>query len=157
MERISTLLMGSRSYLQILGFGDWAWEGKQTYVFTSQALKTDRNNIHFVHHNVKTFMNTFKKSKQKKDLKEKQEQAEAQESKQDIWLLGGAQLIKSFAQEKLIDECIITIIPKNIHEGIKLELPYENFTLVKTKHCYLDNLGIIQKFYTRKENNDNPL
>jgi len=40
----------------------------------------------------------------------------------DIWLLGGAELVKSFAKLKLIDECIITVIPTNLQVGIKLEI-----------------------------------
>lgn len=36
MSRIDTILMGSRSYKQILSFGEWRWSDKKTYVFTSK-------------------------------------------------------------------------------------------------------------------------
>lgn len=42
MSRIDTILMGSRSYKQILSFGDWGWPDKQTYVFTSKQLENDK-------------------------------------------------------------------------------------------------------------------
>lgn len=48
LSRISTIVMGSRSYKQILTFGEWAWADKQTYVFTSQDLTTARSDITFV-------------------------------------------------------------------------------------------------------------
>lgn len=128
MDRISTIVMGSRSYHQILGFGDWAWGGKMTYVFTSQPLKTLRRDVCFVHDDVKNFMNKIKKG--------------------DVWLLGGAELVKSFAQEGLIDECIVTIVPSVLGEGIPLILPYGDFDLAETK-TVLD--GIVQNKYMRKK------
>ena len=132
MKRISVIVMGSRSYLQILNFGDWAWGDKTTYVFTLQPLKTARIDVFFVDEDIRSFMDKFKQQK----------------SDQDIWLLGGANLSKSFAQEKLIDECIITVIPKILGEGIKLEIPLcEDFTLTQTKSC---DLGIEQKLYVRR-------
>lgn len=63
-------------------------------------------------------------------------------------MLGGAELIKSFAVEKLIDECIITIIPINLNEGIKLELPMSDFDLIAEKLCMDD---IIQKIYKKRD------
>lgn len=119
MSRISTIVMGSKSYEQIIGFGDWAWGDKETFVFTSQALESPRGDIQFVNEGVKSFVDNLKR----------------QDTVQDIWLLGGAQLVKSFAKDKLIDECIITIVPKILGEGIKLELPYEDFVLAQKKSC----------------------
>lgn len=131
MERTSVILMGSRSYLQILGFGDWAWPGKTTYVFTKQPLTTARNDIKFVSEDVNHFTKSLLTN-----------------TDQDIWLLGGAELIKSFAAEKLIDECIITVVPTTLGAGIKLELPYEDFSLIRTKPC---SGGMEQQFYLRNK------
>ena len=129
LERVSTIIMGSRSYEQIVGFGEWAWKDKQTYIFTSK-IKTDVDSyITFVQESPKVFMNKLKSTK-------------------DIWLLGGAELAKSFAKEKLIDECIITIVPVTLGEGIKLELPMEDFDLVSEKSPLP---GIIQKVYLKRE------
>lgn len=131
LGRISTIVMGSGSYHQILGFGKWAWDDKQTYVFTSQSLETSNASITFVQERPKIFI----------------EQLKRKPLEGHIWLLGGAELIKSFAKEKLIDECIITVIPMNLGEGIKLELPYEDFILTQTKMC---SAGMVQKSYLKK-------
>ena len=131
IQRIALIVMGSHSYQQILGFGKWAWDDKQTYVFTSQDLTTNQPGVFFTHKNVKTFMQTLKE----------------QQPHKDVWLLGGAKLIQSFAKEGLIDECINTVVPASLGEGIKLVLPYKDFSLVQTKPC---SLGILQKFYVRK-------
>ncbi len=131
MNRISTIIMGRHSYEQILCFGEWTWKDKTTYVFTSNPLTTNIPNISFVHEDVKTFFIDLKKQK----------------INHNTWLLGGSKLITSFAKEKLIDECIITVVPINLGAGIKLELPYEDFTLVHSKEC---RLGITQNFYIKK-------
>jgi len=126
MERTSVIVMGSKSYQQILGFGDWAWPDKLTYVFTSQDLSSEREDIIFVRDNVTDFIRQFA------------------QSDQNIWLLGGAELIGSFTDKKLIDECIITVVPTSLGEGIKLRLPYEDFTLRDEKVCWG---GMVQRCY----------
>ncbi len=129
MTRISTIVMGSKSYKQILGFGDWAWKDKHTYVFTCDNLTTELACISFVNKDPNEFMENLTID-------------------QDIWLLGGAQLAASFAKEKLIDELILTIIPIDLVQGIKLELPWEDFHLSSEKPC---SGGLVQKFYQRKD------
>lgn len=130
LERISTIVMGANSYHQILGFGDWAWGDKQTYVFTTKAIESKRPDIIFVHESPKEFVENLRNNHLEGDL----------------WLLGGAELIKSFAKEKLIDECIITIIPIQLEKGIRLELPYEDFDLI-AENTFVE--GIVQKRYNR--------
>jgi dihydrofolate reductase len=132
MSRIDTILMGSRSYKQILGFGDWGWPDKQTYVFTSQGLKSDNAYISITHDNPLEFMAKLKDHK----------------SGKDIWLLGGAQLVRSFAKVDLIDEIILTIVPQTLGAGIPLGLTFENFDL-KTEKALID--GMVQKVYLRKK------
>jgi dihydrofolate reductase len=129
---IDGIAMGSRSYEQILGFGEWIWPEKPTFVFTAKSLKVDRPEVSLVHDNIDTYMRHL----------------HTQRPDQILWLLGGAKLIKSFADLGLIDECIITIIPTSLGEGIPLSLPYEDFALTQTKEC---KAGIVQKIYVRKK------
>jgi dihydrofolate reductase len=132
MERIDTILMGSRSYKQILSFGDWGWPDKHTYVFTSQQLETDKPYISITHDSPLEFMASLKERK----------------SDKDIWLLGGAELAQSFAQESLIDEIILTIVPQALGTGIPLGLSFEKFDLT-TEKSLTD--GMVQQIYLRKE------
>lgn len=131
MKRIDTIVMGSRSYKQILGFGDWGWPDKQTYVFTSKKLENDKPYISITHDSPPQFMAKLK----------------ARKSYKDIWLLGGAELAKSFAQEGLINEVILIIVPQTLGEGIPLGLIFEKFDLTAEK-ALTD--GMIQKIYLRK-------
>lgn len=131
-KSIDGIIMGSRSYEQILGFGPWIWPGKPAFVFTANSLTVERPEVSLVHEDVATFMNQLK----------------SQEQHQKLWLLGGAELIKSFATLGLIDECIITMIPTSLGEGIPLSLPYKEFELTQTKEC---KAGIKQKIYKKKK------
>lgn len=131
-ESIDGIIIGSRSYEQILGFGDWIWPGKPAFVFTAKSLRVDRPEVALVHEDVATFMDQLQSTKQH----------------QNLWLLGGAALIKSYATLDLIDECTITIIPIVLGEGIHLTLPYEDFALTETKQY---KVGIVQKIYKRRD------
>ncbi|AZL16382.1 dihydrofolate reductase family protein [Rickettsiales endosymbiont of Stachyamoeba lipophora] len=127
---IDIIVMGSHSYEQILGFGEWPYKEKDTYIFTKRNLKSDLSNVFFISKNPKVFI---------QDLN-------VTEPTQQIWLLGGTELIKSFDQHNLIDEVIITVVPTELGQGIKLELSYANFELTDQKVC---KAGIIQKVMRR--------
>jgi dihydrofolate reductase len=131
LDRVSIIVMGSRSYRQILGFGEWAWPDKQTYVFTSQTLPTACPNVFFTQDTPKSFMENMRR----------------QQLKGDVWLLGGAQLAQSFAKEGLIDECIITEIPIKLGKGIELGISLDGFALSAVKLCMDD---IVQKSYLKE-------
>lgn len=130
LDRVLIIVMGSRSYRQILGFGEWAWPDKQTYVFTSQTLPAACPNVFFTQDTPKSFMENMRR----------------QQLKGDIWLLGGAQLAQSFAKEGLIDECIVTEIPMKLVKGIELGISLDGFVLSTEKPCMG---GIMQKKYLR--------
>ena len=131
IDDISMIFMGHKSYRQILTFGDWAWPEKKTYVFTSQNLKKTSYDVTFVNQSIKSFMNKIRSEK----------------SNENIWLLGGAELAKSFSDCSEIDEYIITIIPVNLGEGIKLDIDYSQF--IQTDEISLK--GIVQKTYIKKQ------
>ncbi len=128
LDRIDTIIMGSKSYEQILTFGDWAWTDKTSYVFTTRSFSS-QTHAYFYNKSPGELIATLNNAKNDKD----------------IWLLGGAELIKAFARKNLIDDCIITEVPTVLHEGIILDLPYNNFILNSVKQC---SNGITQRFYT---------
>jgi len=130
MQRIDTILMGSKSFKQIIGFGDWGWVDKNTYVFTSQTLEAPLPCITTTNNSPHQFMKKIRN----------------RGSDKDIWLLGGAELAKSFAQEELIDEIILTIVPQALGAGIPLGLTFDSFKLTSEKPL-MD--GMLQRIYLR--------
>jgi len=101
IDGVDTLLMGRKTYEQVLGFGDWPYSGKKSYVCTSKKLKEDEN-VEYCSDAVK-LVNDLKKNEGK-----------------DIWLIGGAGLNGSLLNEGLVDEIILTVIPVLIGSGIGL-------------------------------------
>jgi dihydrofolate reductase len=101
MNDIDTILMGKKTYEQILTFGKWPYPEKKSYVLTTKDLKEDEN-VEFNNDAISLV----------KELKKKEGK--------DIWLIGGTGLNGSLANENLIDEIILTVIPVSIGEGIGL-------------------------------------
>lgn len=134
---IDVIAQGSRTFLQTLSFieagivPDLPYDGKHMYVFSRKPMETDRTDVTFVS-SIEEFLQIINKNPQIKQ----------------IWLLGGAELITSFKAHDLIDECIITVIPKTLHEGIALPPNLlDNMQQMASRYY---SQGIIEKNYIRK-------
>ena len=128
-DSINTVLMGSSTYKQILGFGEFPYKGKNCFVF-SKKIKEGKH-VKFVNEDVKNFIENL-------DPKENQK----------IWLVGGANLVNQFLKHNLIDEYMLYTMPILLGKGIKLfdtikELP---LVLKRTKSF---KSGVIETHYER--------
>ncbi|MBI2344462.1 dihydrofolate reductase [Candidatus Dependentiae bacterium] len=139
LDSIDVIAQGSRTFLQTISFieqgivPDLPYGGKHMYVFTREPMQTNRTDVTFVS-SIDQYLNMINQ-----DLKIKR-----------VWLLGGAEVIKSFKDRDLIDKCIITVIPVVLHEGISLPKNlFEGMKLVSSKNCFN---GIIEKRYIRINN-----
>lgn len=129
MSRIDTIFMGSKSYKQISGFGEWGWKDKQTYVFSSSPIEIAEPYTSLTHQSPMQLVSSLN-------------------NKKDIWLLGGAKLAQSFAQADLIDEVILTVTSHTLGEGIPLGLSLESkFALISEEQVLP---GIQQRVYLKK-------
>jgi dihydrofolate reductase len=101
---IGTVLMGRKTYEQVLGFGDWPYKEKKSYVFTRQKDPMSReNNVEFVSGNIGEFV---------RHLRENTEEG--------IWLVGGSQIIKIFLERDLVQDLIVFVVPIILGSGIPL-------------------------------------
>ncbi len=115
-KSIDTVIMGKRTYDQILTFGDYPYKGKKSYVFTRNDSLTKDENVEFAS-NVEEFSRNLVSSKG------------------NIWLVGGSELFSAFLEHKLVDEIILSIIPTVLGKGIPLfqNINQEaNLKLIKT-------------------------
>ncbi|WP_194191524.1 dihydrofolate reductase family protein [Clostridium chrysemydis] len=131
-QTVDTVIMGRKSYEQILTFGNWPYKDMDAYVF-SQTLEKACENIKVVNRNAAEFLKDIRKN-----------------DGRDIWLLGGAELIDEFIKQNLIDEYIVSIIPTILGGGISLfkdNRPLTQLTLIK-KETFGD---IVQVTYIRTE------
>lgn len=101
---IGTVLMGRKTYEQVLSFEDWPYGEKKTYVFTKQAgsLRCE-NGVEFVSGDFGEFVRQLKENTGK-----------------DIWLVGGSQLIEVFLEEELVQDLTVFVVPIILGSGIPL-------------------------------------
>jgi dihydrofolate reductase len=135
LQTIGALVMGSKTYEQVLSFGDWPYSGKQTYVFTRRDLKTELGDVVFVSGKPQSVLPEIKAKGFRR-----------------IWLVGGGELTTSFLRHCLVDEYIVSIHPILLGDGIPLfypPVPEEELTLVSSKQY---PSGLLQAHYRRKTN-----
>ncbi|WP_440766705.1 dihydrofolate reductase family protein [Natronorubrum sp. DTA7] len=99
---VDCLVMGARTYEQVLTFGEWPYGEKPTFVVTHRdlPLATDR---------VELFAG---------DLRELVDDLTARYDRS--WLVGGAALSQAFLRRHLIDEIRLTVVPVLLGRGIPL-------------------------------------
>lgn len=129
--QIDTVLMGHKTYQQVLEFGDYPYAGKRGIVFSNQRQGQKDQNVEFIGQNVERFIRELK-----------------YQSGQDIWLVGGAEIIHFFLKNKLLDQLILSIHPIILGQGIPLILPDESLQTslhFKQVQCYPS--GLLQVIY----------
>jgi len=127
---VDAIAMGSRTYEQVLSFGEWPYPGRAVFVFTRRPLERITPDVSLTKQHPSEFVHGLDKA-----------------GIRTLWLAGGGDLVSSFMQHKLIDEYIISIIPAVLGDGIPLfkrPLPHHHLALVKSTN-YPD--GLIQLHY----------
>jgi dihydrofolate reductase len=102
-DSVDALVMGSTTYEQVLGFGDWVYPDKFSCVLTSRNLSTERSDVLFVKGGTEEVIHDVH-----------------QKGYGRVWLVGGGKVVSLFMQQGLVDEYIITVIPIILGAGISL-------------------------------------
>ena len=130
-DSIETLIMGRRTYEQVLGFGEWPYGEKPTYVFTRGAPGGDHPHVEFVSSDAGPLVEKLR-----------------HRSSGDIWLVGGAALVSVFRELHLIDEYILSVHPVLLGDGIPLfERPQPRESLRLQEELSFES-GLVQLRYT---------
>lgn len=104
LKAIDCYVMGSRTYehaLELSKSYGWAYGDKPTVVLTNRKLQTDKPNIEFYSGDLNELV--------KRRLKP---------TYRNVWVVGGAMLVKAFIQQKLADEIRISILPIILGDGL---------------------------------------
>ncbi|MFT5511961.1 MAG: dihydrofolate reductase [Bacteroidia bacterium] len=102
MSHIDTVIMGRKTYEDVIGFDvEWPY-GDKTCFLVSGSGKVDI---------------TTPKTQLISDLSEKSLQKIKNLSHKDIWVIGGGDLIAGFLNQGLIDSMLISIIPVVLGKG----------------------------------------
>lgn len=103
-RRLDALIMGRKTYEQVLTFGAWPYEGMKTYVVSHRPVQPPAG------HHVESYGGSLPALVRK--LKDR--------SQKDIWLVGGSQIVDVFRRDDLIDQLVLTLIPVMLGNGIPL-------------------------------------
>ncbi|GKV54087.1 dihydrofolate reductase [Sporosarcina sp. NCCP-2222] len=119
-DTVSTVIMGKRTYDWIMSheLKEFPYVNKDCYVFTRSVVE-DKENVEFVSSDLPKLIN---------DLKNQEGN--------NIWIVGGGELLQTFLEEKLVDEIIVTVAPAILGKGIPLfrEGDYQlNLSLKRTR------------------------
>ena len=103
-ETVDTILIGKRTYDWVMEQekGQFPYQNKDCYVFSRTPLE-DTKNVKFINEDIVEFADNLKK-----------------EEGENIWIVGGGDILHTFLKEKLVDELIVTVAPTIIGEGIPL-------------------------------------
>ncbi len=132
-DSIDTVLMGGKTYRQILEFGEYPYKGKKGFVF-SKTLQDKNDDVEFVGGDIKSFIDKLRN-----------------DSGGDIWLVGGAEIIHYFIKERLLDELILSIHPIILGDGIPLIVKDASLsTKLQLKEVKTFDSGLLQVSYDLK-------
>ena len=131
---VDTLVMGRKTYEQVLTFGEFPYQEKQNYIVSSKPDFDASPYAKTVRTEVKAFVETLQQTAGK-----------------NIWLVGGTGLIHSFLEHGLLDEITLSIHPLLLGGGIPLfqgGMPPQWLTFVT---CQSYDSGLVQMTYTVKK------
>lgn len=105
-DSVDALIMGRKTYQQVLGFGKWPYSGKPCYVISRNLRESQRSDVIISSDDPATLLTTFSEKGPKR-----------------VWLVGGADTLKSFLNQELVHEIIVSFIPLLLGDGIPLFQP----------------------------------
>ena len=132
---VDLVLMGRKTYDEVLGYGvEWPYSNCKTYVFTYDSEYSVKTENTFIIH----------------EVSEKLIEQLRKETKKNIWLADGGNLITQFHNAGAIDELTISIIPVILGRGIKLfqgVIMETEFELIKSESF---ETGVVNLNYCKK-------
>ena len=131
LRSIDIIVMGSKTYEQILTFGPWPYGDIKTYVLTRREFQIpEKADVILTGDSLEDLISRLRN-----------------ESQKGIWLAGGALVARSFLRLRSVDRIILTVIPRILGDGIPLlcDLGAEAALILRESRIY-DN-GIVQMHY----------
>jgi dihydrofolate reductase len=132
IESVDTVIMGRKTYEKVLSFGiEFPHSDKKCFVLTKTKREPD-GNVQFYSGDVNRLIKSIRG-----------------EDGKDIFIDGGAEVVREFLSEDLIDEYVISIIPVLIGGGIRLfkETGREIKLMLSSIRTY--ESGLVQLKYER--------
>ncbi|HET7537489.1 MAG TPA: dihydrofolate reductase family protein [Candidatus Didemnitutus sp.] len=130
LGRVDTLLMGRKTYEQMLTFGPWAYGERKCYVLTRKWAGQRDVHAEFIGGNIATLVRRLKR-----------------QPGRDIWLVGGGESAHACFEAGVVDEIILTQVPVLLGDGLPLFLPRETSDRLVLKDSHAFTEGLVQLSY----------
>jgi dihydrofolate reductase len=133
-ESIDALVMGSRTYEQVVGFGDWPYGTKLCWVLSKRPLAPAAPAVRISPDEPDDVLSEIERSRLAR-----------------VWLVGGSQVAGAFLEQGLISHLIISVIPVALGRGIPLfqgATSMREFALKKTERY---KTGVVQVHYSARQ------
>ena len=129
-EQCGTAIMGAKTYEQTLSFNYW-YGNMQGIVFTERDLpRIEGKSIQFVSGDPKEIVLLLR------------------EKKKDSWLVGGSSLISQFINKTLLNEMIITVVPRLLGKGLPICQDIKEIKKLKLDGTKTYKDGVVQLKYS---------
>lgn len=129
---VDGIIMGAKTYDQILDTGKWPYDNKPCLVFSNQVRKPYRECVEFFSGRVEEVANLMRAQGLKR-----------------VWLVGGASIFTQFHRKRLIDDYIIAIIPIILGAGIPLIQPCDVEVSLRLLGSKALDSGLVLNHYRR--------
>ncbi len=140
VQNVDTVIMGWNTYHQIvteLSPDKWVYNGLKSYVVTHRS-ELQKDDVCFTSESPEELVTRLR-----------------QEEGKDIWVCGGADIVRQLLQSGLIDMFHISIIPMLLGDGIRLFDTLENPDVVSLQLIGAQHYnGISELVYKRKNKSD---
>jgi dihydrofolate reductase len=130
LERIDELIIGRKTYEQLLTIGPWPYDGRKCHVLSRRWA--GHRDVHAV------FTDTGAAALLRRLRKQ---------PGRDIWLVGGGESAQTCFAAGVVDEIILTIVPLLLGEGRPLFLPRVAGTPLELRDTHTFPDGLVQLHY----------
>jgi dihydrofolate reductase len=130
LERIDTLLVGRKTYEQMLTFGPWTYGERPCYVLTRKWAGQRDLHATFIGGNIATLVHRLKR-----------------QPGRDIWLVGGGESAHACFEAGVVDEIVLTQVPVLLGDGLPLFLSRDTSDNLSLQDSHVFPDGLVQLTY----------
>lgn len=131
-DSIDAVLMGRKTYDQVLTFGPYPYAEKESFVLSRSRTGSDAN-ARFLSGSPGEVLDQV-----------------ARVTRGDVWLVGGAGLLRDFVAADLVDEYRVALHPIVLGRGIPLFLPQDRTIALRLENVTSHPSGLVQLDYVRE-------
>lgn len=133
MAQIGIIIMGRATYDQVVSFPTWTYAGKRVVVLTHKALEPSRPGVERYSGDLRSLIANLRC-----------------DTTQDIWVCGGATVVRDMLNANLIDQLELFLIPLLLGDGKPLFPPAAHQTRLRLDRIErFSPSGVVQLVYKR--------